>query len=302
MIWEKLVSIFGTFFLICACISVLVYIIERINFRKKIKKSELGDDKKTKNLAIITGASSGLGRDYARFLCKNKDYGVDELIIIARRRERLEELKEGLTLPTIVYPMDMTEKSEMEDFKRFLEEKVKNENLEIKYLINSAGSGIKGKSLELGDEKENHTADINCQSQVSMIHFVANLMKEGGNIIQIASVAGFSPIAYLNAYAAAKAFIYTYCRGLRGELLSRGINVTTVCPYRIKDTEFIGKAKIAKDKLILPIKSKNVVEKSMKDCKRGFALCTPGLVATLDRIFCGLIPDELLIYITRLFV
>jgi short-subunit dehydrogenase len=300
MVWEKLVSIFGTFFLVCACISLLVYIVERINFRKKLKKMKFSSNKK--NLAIITGASSGLGRDYANFFCQNRDYGVDQLIIIARRKERLDQVKEALSLKTTVYPMDMTKREEMAAFKIFLEEKIQNENLEIKYLINSAGSGIKGESLDLGSEKENETADINCQAQVSMIHIVANLMREGGNIIQIASVAGFSPIGYLNAYAASKAFIYTYSRGLRGELLKRGINVTTVCPYRIKDTEFIGKAKIAKDKLILPIKSKQVVEKSMKDAKRGFALCTPGLVATLDRIFCGLIPDEILVYLTRLFV
>lgn len=253
-------------------------------------------------MAIITGASSGLGRDYAKFLCKNKKYQVDQLIVIARREERLLALKDILPIPTTVYPMDMTNEDEMQAFKSYLEDKIKDENLEIKYLINAAGLGFRGSSLDLGAELEIHTEKINCQAQVTMTHIVANMMKAGGNIIQIASVAGFNPIAYLNAYSASKAFIYTYARGLRGELLEKGINVTTVCPYFIKDTEFIDKADIDRKKLYLPLKSKHVVKKSMWDTKMGFALSTPGFIATIDRIFCGLVPDEVLLYIMRLFV
>ncbi len=302
MIWNKLVSIFGTVFVICALISVVIYIVERMNYRKNLKKNKFAPDANKKNLAIITGASSGLGRDYAKFLCENKKYEVDELIIIARRKERLDELKSSLTIPTTVYPMDMTNDLEMTKFKIFLEEKIKEDKLNIKYLINCAGIGSKGSSLDLGNEVEINTEEINCKAQVSMIHIVANLMRRGANIIQIASVAGFNPIPYLNSYSASKAFIYTYARGLRGELLPKGINVTTVSPYWIKDTEFIPKANLDDKKLFLPLTSKHVVEKSMKDTNRGFALCTPGVVATLDRIFCGLIPDEILIYVMKLFV
>lgn len=302
MVWNKLVTIFGTCFLVSALISVFIYFVERINYRNKLKKIQASSEKHSKNLAIITGASSGLGKDYAKYLCKNKKYGVDELLIIARRKDRLEDLKNSLSIPTTVYSMDMSNDLEMEDFKIYLENKLKNENLKIKYLINSAGSGIKGLSLNIGALEENSIGKINCQAQVSMIHIVANLMKEGGNIIQIASVAGFNPIAYLNAYSASKAFIYTYARGIRVELLKKGINVTTVCPYWIKDTEFIDKAKIEKDKLILSLKSEYVVKKSLWETNKGFALCTPGIIASLDRVFCGLIPDEILVYLTRLFV
>src|SRR5699024_6494072 len=202
---------------------------------------------------------------------------------------------------TTVYPMDMTNDLEMAEFKRFLEKKINDESLNIKYLINSAGMGMKGLSLELGSEIEKKTANINCEAQVSMIHVVANLMSAGGNIVQSASVAGFNPIGYLNAYSASKAYIYTYARGLRTELLREGINVTTVCPYWVNDTEFLGKAKVSNN-IILPLKSKHVVEKSMKDTRRGFALSTPGFVGTIDRIFSGLVPDEVLVYLTRWFV
>ena len=302
MIWQKLVSIFGTFFLVCACIAALAYLIERVTYCRRLKHKIISSEPKPKSVAIITGASSGLGRDYAKFLGNYEKYGVDELIIIARRKNRLEELKSALPIPTIVYPMDITNNSELTAFKEFLQDKLKTDNLKIKYLINSAGSGIKGLSLELGSEKENNTANLNCQAQVSMIHTVANLMTDGGNILQIASVAGFNPVAYLNAYSASKAFIYTYTRGLRAELLPKGINVTTVCPYWIKDTEFIRKANIGSKKLFLPTTSEQVVKKSLRDADHGFALSTPGLVASLDRIFGRLIPDEVLVYFTRLFV
>lgn len=301
MIWRMLVTIFGTIFMVSACIAVLIYFMERINYKKVVERSQNFSNQETRNLAIVTGASSGLGRDYVRFLCKNKEYEVDELIIIARREDRLQDLKDSIDLPTTVYPMDMTNDLEMAEFKRFLEKKIDDENLSINYLINSAGMGRRGLSLELGSEIENKTAAINCQAQVSMIHIVANLMHAGGQIIQIASVAGFNPIGYLNAYSASKAYIYTYARGLRTELLKEGINVTTVCPYWVNDTEFLGKAKVRRN-IILPLKSKHVVEKSMKDTCRGFALSTPGFVGTVDRIFSGLIPDEILVYLTRWFV
>lgn len=302
MVWNKLVGIFGTFFLICAIAGLVIYLIERISYKKKLKVEGEYSEKKVKNLAIITGASSGLGKDYAKYLAENKEFKIDEFIIIARRKERLDELKESLDLPAYVYTMDMTNESEMENFHKFLEKKVQDDNIKIKYLINAAGSGIKGKSLDLGADAENFTGEINCKAQVSMIHIVANMMEAGGNIIQIASVAGLSPIAYLNAYSASKAYIYTYARGLRAELLPKGINLTTVCPYWVTDTEFMDKAKIDKKGIILTTKSKNVVKRSIKDTKRGFALSTPGLVASLDRIFSGLIPDEVLVYLTRLFV
>jgi short-subunit dehydrogenase len=302
MIWQQLVSIFGTFFLVSVLISALVYIWERVNFLRRLKNKHFSAGPKSKNLAIITGASSGLGRDYAKILCDQEKYGVDELIIIARRKNRLDELKASLPIPTTVYPMDMSNEEQMTAFEGFLQDKMRQDNLSIKFLVNCAGSGVKGRSLDLGSETENNTAKINCLAQVSMIHIVANLMEAGGNIIQIASVAGLNPIAYLNAYSASKAFIYTYARGLRAELLPKGINVTTVCPYWVKDTEFIKHAKISKEKLILPSTSRHVVKKSLWDARQGFAFSTPGLVATLDRIFCRFIPDEVLIYFTRLFV
>lgn len=299
MIFRVLVTIFGTVFVAAAFIAIIIYIVERVKYKNLVKEK---DNKGAKNLAIITGASSGLGRDYAKLLSKDEKYHVDELIIIARREDRLKSLKNILTLPTIIYPMDMTDEEEMDNFKTYLENKIKAENADIKYLINAAGSGIKGQSLDLGSDREIKTLKINAEAQVKMIHIVSNLMSAGGNIIQIASVAAFNPMEGLNMYAASKAFIYTYSRGLRGELSKRGINVTTVCPYFITDTEFIDKAKMDRKKLFLPLKSKHVVKKSMSDANMGFALSTPGFVATMDRIFGGLVPDEVLMYLMRLFV
>ncbi|MGI5949832.1 SDR family NAD(P)-dependent oxidoreductase [Peptoniphilus sp.] len=297
MVYKILVTIIGTIFIISAAAALIIYIVERTNY-KKIKEE---DDNK-KKLSIITGASSGLGRDFAKFISKNKDYEVDEIILIARREDRLEKLKNTLPIDSTSYPMDMTDEEEMEEFKKYLENKVDEENLEIKYLINAAGSGIRGESLDFGSSREIETIKINCEAQVNMTHIVANLMNAGSSILQIASVAAFNPMEHLNMYAASKAFIYTYARGLRGELMKRGINVTTVCPYFIEDTEFIDKAEMDRKKLFLPLKSKHVVKKSMADMNRNFALSTPGFVATADRILGGLVPDEVLLYIMRKFV
>lgn len=145
MVWDKLVAIFGTFFLIFAIIALVIYIFERISYKKILRNEEKNSDKEMKNLAIITGALSGLGRDYTKYLSENKEFDVDEFIIIARRKERLDELKENLNQPAYVYTMDMTNEFEMEEFSDYLEKRIQDENIKIKYLINAAGSGKKGK-------------------------------------------------------------------------------------------------------------------------------------------------------------
>lgn len=177
MIWNKIATALGSVVLIGFLISVVIYFGERVSLNKSKGKED------RRNLAIITGASSGLGRDFGKFLDEHREYGVDELIVIARRRERLEELKNSLSIPTTVYPMDMREEGELNEFQKVLKKKVEEEDFNIKYLINSAGLGFKGESLELGADKEIGTLKINCEAQISIIHIAASLMREGGNII-----------------------------------------------------------------------------------------------------------------------
>lgn len=89
--------------------------------------------------------------------------------------------------------------------------------------------------------------DLNCKAAVAMTQISLPFMKRGARVLQICSTAAFQPFPYLSVYAATKAFLYRYSRALRVELYGTGIRVTAVCPYWIKDTEFIGRAKKSSD-------------------------------------------------------
>lgn len=117
--------------------------------------------------------------------------------------------------------------------------------------------------------------------------------------MQICSTAAFQPFPYLNVYAASKAFLYRYSRALRVELFSRRISVTAVCPYWIKDTEFIGRARSEKKKSEIrsfPFASrqKAVARRAMRDTRLGMAVSTPGFMCSIHRVIAKIVPSEIM--------
>ncbi len=192
----------------------------------------------SKKIAIITGASSGLG---SRLLDADSEgagageFHLDALWIIARRKERLEELAAGLRTDTDVIALDLTDKTSVTQ----LQEKLSAERPDVRMLINAAGSGKIAASAALPLEQVDQMIDLNCRAAVDVTQICLPYMDSGAKIMEICSTAAFQPIPYLNVYAASKAFLYRYSRALRFELRPRDITVTAVCPYWIKDTEFI---------------------------------------------------------------
>ena len=199
----------------------------------------------SKKIAIITGASSGLGREFVRLLDADSagestgEFHPDELWIIARRKERLEELAAGLRTDTVVLPLDLTDKTSVTQ----LQEKLSAEQPDVRVLINAAGSGKIAASEALTLEQVDTMIDLNCRAAVDVTQACLPYMSSGAKIMEVCSTAAFQPIPYLNVYAASKAFLYRYSRALRFELRPRDITVTAVCPYWIKDTEFIRSAR-----------------------------------------------------------
>ena len=122
---------------------------------------------------------------------------------------------------------------------------------------------------------------------------------------EIASCAAFQPIPYLAAYAATKAFLLRYSRALAAEVTERGITVTAICPYWIRDTEFIHEAKRT-DKaglfrgFPLATDQKTVARRSLWAAEHGFTVFTPDLVSTLHRIITSLLPHRLMIALSNI--
>ena len=249
-------------------------------------------------IAIITGASSGLGKEYVKELSR-KETGIDELWTIARRKDRLTALGELSRIPVRALSYDLTQRSSMDALSKLLAE----EKPDIRILINAAGFGKIGSSMEIGLEDTDRMIDLNCRAAVDMTYTCIPYMSAGSRIMEICSTSGFQPFQYLNVYAASKAFLYRFSRALRVELFSRKIKVTAVCPYWIKDTEFIPLAENSdtgqkEHKAILhyPLSSSvhSVAVHSLMDSKLGLAVSTPGIVCTVHRIVAKVIPAELM--------
>lgn len=247
-------------------------------------------------IAVITGASSGLGKEYVKELGR-KDAGIDEIWAIARRKDRLAELGGLSRIPVRALSFDLTQKSSIDA----LAERLAEEKPDIRILINAAGFGKIGSSVSIGREETDRMIDLNCRAAVDMTYICIPYMSEGSRIMEICSTSGFQPFQYLNVYAASKAFLYRFSRALRVELFSRKIKVTAVCPYWIRDTEFIPAAENSgggQEKMIrhYPLSSSvhSVAVHSLMDSKLGLAVSTPGIVCTVHRIAAKVIPAELM--------
>ncbi|MBR3457425.1 MAG: SDR family NAD(P)-dependent oxidoreductase [Selenomonadaceae bacterium] len=243
-------------------------------------------------IAIITGASSGLGREYVHALDRE---GMDEIWVIARRKERLQELAEKTITPLRILACDLTEPAVLHAISAELE---KNHPI-VNYLINAAGFGKIGSFADIPTEEVCAMIDLNCRAAVALTQMSIPYMPPTGGILNICSCAAFQPIPFLNVYAASKAFLLHYTRALHAELLPKGIHVTALCPYWIESTEFIPHAKDSKnssyiEKFPFPQDIALVIRRSLKGLEKNTEVVTPGIIPSLHRMLAGLLPHSLM--------
>ena len=185
-------------------------------------------------IALVTGASSGLGREFVRQIAEQGK--VEELWAIARRRDRLEALQSISAVPIRVLALDLTRPGDME----YLRNTLQDELPDIRILVNAAGMGRMGPTVDIPAKDNDAMIDLNCRAAVDVTDAAFPYLHPGSQVLEICSTAGFQPIPGLNVYAATKAFLLSYTQTLHYELSPAGIHVTAVCPYWVKDTEFIG--------------------------------------------------------------
>lgn len=243
-------------------------------------------------IAIVTGASSGLGREFVKQISEREH--LDEIWAVARRRERLEALAREVKTPVRPVVMDLTDTSSFRELTALMAEK----QPDVRLLVNAAGMGKLGNYAEVTEADSNALIDLNCRGAVDMTLRVLPYMQKGARIMQICSVAAFMPLPGMNLYAASKAFLLSYTRALRWELFGRGIRVTAVCPYWIKNTEFVPRASANADRSAvrhLPFAGtvQTVVRRSMRDSRLGAAVSTPGLASFGLRVFGKVVPHGL---------
>lgn len=198
------------------------------------------------NVVLITGASSGMGMEFARQMDRSF-YNIDEFWLIARRRDKLEKLAEELMHRSRVFAINITDKKGMNR----LEKALKEHDAIVRILVNCAGYGVMGAFDKLDREQTMGMVRLNCEALTDMTYRILPFMVRNSRIIQLASSAAFMPQPDFAVYAASKAYVHSFSRALGTELRGRGIYVTSVCPGPV-DTPFFDIAE--KDGTYLSIK------------------------------------------------
>ncbi|MBO4819092.1 MAG: SDR family NAD(P)-dependent oxidoreductase [Firmicutes bacterium] len=182
-------------------------------------------------IAVITGAASGMGREFVYAV--DKEYELDEIWVIDRNKKRLESLKEECRTPLKVLAWDLTDKNHFEEYKNLLEE---TKPL-IPLLINDAGYGIFGDFEEMDLDETLGIMDVNDKALTAFCLLSLPYMKEGDAIINMGSNSSWQPVPYQAVYGASKAYVLSFSRAIGRELKKRGVHVMCVCPGWIK-TDF----------------------------------------------------------------
>lgn len=244
-------------------------------------------------IAIVTGASSGMGRE---FIMQTADrfQGIEEIWAIARRGERLLELKELVPVRLRTFSLDLRKDESLKELTDALREEKPN----VKLLVNAAGFGKIGRVGALALEDETGMIELNCKALCAVTHVVLPYMSGNSRILQFASSAAFLPQPKFAIYAATKSFVLSYSRALNEELKPKGIYVTAVCPGPVK-TEFFDVAEttgqIPLYKRLVMAEAKKVVRTALKDSMMGRSVSVYGFTMKAFCLLSKLFPHELVL-------
>ena len=269
-----------------------------------------------KNIIIITGASSGMGKEFVKQV-DARFPKVDELWLIARRKDALVELAASCNHKCRVLPYDLSQKSSWAEMEQLL----KTEQPDISLLVNSAGYGILGPFFK---EESKSTVDlsemtvgynnealedqvgmiaINCEALTAITYLCIPYMKKGGRIIQLASSAAFLPQPKFAVYAATKSYVLSFSRALNEELRQKRIFVTAVCPGPV-DTEFFERAEKGSDTLFIKklvmARPEQVVEKALRDSCQKKEISVYGTLMNLFYFASKILPHKWMLRVMRI--
>lgn len=228
------------------------------------------------NIAIITGASSGLGKEFANQLDKSLGH-TNEIWLLGRNKSALNELAESLHHKARAIAIDLSEEKELRQF----EEVLMIQNPRITVLVNCAGTGSYKPFSEQSRTEIEAMLQVNILALTRMTSICLPYLKKGSRLLQIASGAAFAPQKNFAVYAASKAYVYSFSRALTQEIKERGIRVTTVCPGPV-DTPFLDRAygdvsELNLLKKLTITEPARVVKKAIDDCRCGKKVSVCGL-------------------------
>jgi short-subunit dehydrogenase len=238
-----------------------------------------------KPVAVITGASAGIGVELARVFAVNGH----AVALVARRVVELDALAAEIAskkyAPPVVLPLDLTQP----DAGARLAEALAARGLEPRYVVNNAGFGLVGPAADLDRGQQLAMIDLNMRALTDLsLRFIDSLARQGGGLLNVASVAGVMPGPGSAVYYASKAFVLSLTEALHRELEPRGIRVTCLCPGPV-ETEFQARAGVAETVPPWPLRvsARQVATAGYDGLMRGRRIVVPGLG---PRLLMALVP------------
>lgn len=220
--------------------------------------------------ALITGASSGIGEEFAKQLASRGH----ELILVARRAERLEAVAERLPVDTHVIVNDLGSEAGK------LGDQVAKLGLEVDLLVNNAGFGLRGRFAELPVERQAEMVRVNCEAVVTLTGtFVPPMTERGrGGVITVASTAGMQPLPYEATYGATKAFALNLTDALHAELKGTGVKALSINPGPVPTEwqQVAGYEEAGGEMMPGAIEAEQVVREGLRAFDRGKRSMVPG--------------------------
>ena len=235
---------------------------------------------------LITGASSGIGLDMARYLATKKY----ELILVARDKEKLEKIQESLPTKVTIVVADLSNEQKVKE----LYVLIKKENIDI--LINNAGFGIFGDFTETDLNKELEMIDVNIRAVHILTKFVLKDMEKKGSgyILNVASSAAFQPGPLMSTYYATKSYVYQLSEALNYEQKKKktGVQVSVLCPGPV-DTNFNNVAGVHFS--VKPLSSSYVAKYAIDQMFKGKMLIIPGFTMKCAKFFSRFVSDKFML-------
>lgn len=243
-------------------------------------------------IAVITGASSGMGKEFVLQL--DAQQAFDELWLIARREDRLLEIGKQTRARVRAISLDLCKREALDAYKALLEE----HSPDVAVLVNGSGFGRFGAFTDISLEEQEQMITLNASALMSMTYLTLPYMQKGGQIYQIDSQSAFQPVPYIGVYGATKAFVLSFSRSLNVELKKRGIRVMAICPGWVK-TEFFDRA-VTDDTVKYYARyytAEQVVTRALKDMKCGRDVSVCGHAIRRARFLAWILPTRLVMKI-----
>ncbi len=251
----------------------------------------------SKKIAIVTGASSGLGFEFVKHMAAGGKY--DEIWVVARRSERLGALRSQFGNVIVPVAADLTTDSGI----NAVTGKLTAEKPDLRALVNNAGFGTIGDVSESDPMTLARILDLNCRALTELTAFALRYMSKGAFVLNVCSIAAFAPNPRMATYCSTKAYVLSFTRALRFELKKQGINACAVCPGPM-ETEFLPVAGIEKGTSktfdTLPrCNPDKVAKKGLKAAEKGRGVYTPRAFFKFYRFVAKVLPHGLVMHMSK---